>query len=112
MQRLYVWDPKYLPVYFDTSQPMLREVLFFQTEKGEVWQIAEDGLKPTMLAHDFAYPRILKFVDVKREHCDVLRSSRRGKRIQNRLRQVLAEVNTALFQFEHFRYLLRERQSF
>src|SRR5688500_20178416 len=94
MKRWHVWDPKYLTVDLNASQTTLRQVFFFQTKKREVWQIAEDGLKPTMLGHDLADARIIKLVDVERQHRDGLRSSRCGNGIKNRLRQVIAEVNT------------------
>ena len=52
---------------------MFGQVLLLQTEKGEVWQIAEHGLKPAVFGQDFAHARIVKLVHIKSEHGDVLR---------------------------------------
>ena len=78
-----VRDPKDLSVYFHTAQTLLGQVLFFQSEKCEMRQVTEHGLKPTMLPHDLAYAWILKLVYVKREHRDVLGSTRGGDGIEN-----------------------------
>ena len=85
MQRCYVWDPKNLTINLNASQAMLRQVFLFQTEEREVWQIAEDGLKPAMLRHDLSHARVFELIDVKRQHRNVLRRSRRSDRVKNRL---------------------------
>src|SRR5829696_691737 len=98
MKRWHVRDPKDLAVDLDVSEAVLRQVLLFQTEKREVRQIAEDRLEPSMLRHDLAHSRIFKFVDIERQHRDVLRSAGRGDRVQNRLREIFAEVNAIFFE--------------
>src|SRR3977135_1841824 len=107
-----VRNPESLPVNLDALQSILWQVFFFQTEKGEVWQVAQYCLKPPAICQNLAHARIVKFVDVECEHRDVLRGSRRCYRIENRLGKVLAEINTAALELQHFRDLLMQRQSF
>ena len=94
----YIGNPEYLPIDLEAAQSVLWEVLFFQTEKREVWQVAEYGLEPTVLRHDFAHARILKFVNVERKHRDVLRRSWSGDRVENRLGKVFAEIDPRLLE--------------
>ncbi len=67
-----VRDPEYLTVYFQAAEAVFRQVLFFQSQEGEVRQIAENSLKPAVFCHELSYPRILEFIDIEREHRDVL----------------------------------------
>ena len=67
-----VWNPESLTVHFDTAQAILGQVLFFKTEKGKVWQIAENCLKPAVFSHDLSDTRVFKFIDVESKHVDVL----------------------------------------
>src|SRR5262245_1670678 len=98
MHSRYVRNPKYLSINFNAPQSVLRQVFLFQTKKREVRQIAEYGLKPTMLRQDFAYARIFKLINVEREHRDVLRRAGRGDRVKNRLGKILAEVDTCFLE--------------
>src|SRR5215213_10320365 len=81
----HIRNPEYLPIDLETPQPMLWQVFLFQPEIGEVRQIAEYRLKPTVLRHDFAHARVLKLIHVKRQHRDVLRRARRRNGVKNRL---------------------------
>src|SRR6185503_14812699 len=106
MYARYIRDPKHLTVDFQTAESVFRQVFLFQTEKGEVRQVAQHSVEPTMLRHDLADARILKLVDVKCQHCDVLRRSRRRDRIKNRLRKIFTEVNTRLLKLQNLGNLL------
>src|ERR1044072_832970 len=101
MNSRYVWNPEYLSIYFETAESMLREGFLFQAEKREVREIAEHGLKPTMLREDLAYARMFKLVNVEREHCDVLRRTGRGDRVKNRLREIFTEVNARFLELQN-----------
>ena len=68
----HIRNPKDLPVNLDTSETVLGKILFLKTEIGEVRQIANDGLKPAVLRHYFANPRILEFIYIECQHGDVL----------------------------------------
>src|SRR4029079_6158104 len=106
MHSRYVRDPEHLPVDLQITESVFRQILLFQAEKGEVRQVTQHSLKPTVLRHDFADSRILKLVDVKRQHRDVLRRARRCDRIKNRLRKIFTEVNPGLLEFKNLRNLL------
>src|SRR5712691_2987925 len=96
-----IWNPECLSVNLNLLQSMLGQIFLFQTEKSEVWQVAQDRLKPAMLCQNFAHPRIGKLVHIKSEHGDVLRCAWGSNRIEDRLRKIFAEVNAALFKFQH-----------
>ena len=85
VNRFYIRNPKHLAINLKTAQAVFWQIFLFQTKESEVRQIAEHGLKPTMLSHDFAHARVLKLVDIECQHRDVLRSARRCNRVKNRL---------------------------
>ena len=67
-----VWDPEFLTICLYGFKPALGQFRFWQSQKREMWKIAQDGLKPTVDRHNLAHTRIVEFVCVKRQHCDVL----------------------------------------
>src|SRR2546421_9653473 len=71
-------NPECLLIHFGPFQATVRKLGLFQSKKGEMRQIAEHGLKPTMLGQNLAHSPILKFIRVERQHRDVLRSARSG----------------------------------
>src|SRR5438132_11210610 len=71
-----IGNPECLPMHFDPLQSALRQLCFFQSKKSEMRQIAQHGLKPTMLGENLAHSPILKFIRVECQHRDVLRSAR------------------------------------
>src|ERR1041385_5235394 len=106
MHSRHIRDPEHLSINLETAQSVLRQIFLFQTEKREVRQIAKYGLEPTMLRHDLAHARVIKLIDVERQHRDVLRGAGRGDRVKNRLREIFAEVNSDLLELQNFRNLL------
>src|SRR5262245_57126332 len=79
-----VRNPDYLAIELHTLETIFRQVLFFQAEKSKVRQVAQNGLKPPMFAHNFAYSGVLELVYVIGQHGYVLRCSRGGDRVENR----------------------------
>src|ERR1700682_4557035 len=75
-----VRNPKRLALQLDSLQSSLRQLCFFQTQKGKVRQIAQHRLKPTVIGEEFAHSPVQKFIRVESQHSDVLRSSGRGDR--------------------------------
>src|SRR4029079_10862263 len=57
----YVGNPERLTVNLDAFQSIFRQVFLFQAEEREMWQITQDGLKPTMFRQNLAHARIEKF---------------------------------------------------
>src|ERR1044072_945538 len=106
---MYAWhvrDPEDLPVDLQTAESVFRQVLFLQPEKREVRQVAQHSLEPAVVRHDLADAGVLKLVDIKRQHRDVLRRARRRDRIQYRLRKIFTEENPLLPKLETFSPLL------
>ena len=50
---------------------------FFETEKGEVWRVADDRLVPTVIVENTTDLGIRILRNIEREHGQVLRSTRR-----------------------------------
>src|SRR3981081_4666381 len=81
----HIRNPERLTVNFDISQAAVRQVLFLKSHEGEVRQIAQHRLKPSVLGENFADSLVKKFVGVESQHGNVLRGSRRGNRVKHRL---------------------------
>src|SRR6266496_5091078 len=73
-----IGNPKSLIMNFNTFQTARRQFFLSQSEKGEVWQIAQNGLKPTVKRQNLSHSLVQKLVCVECQHGNVLRSSRRG----------------------------------
>src|SRR4029453_16489768 len=102
----HVWNPKDLPVHLDVTQTILRKIFFFQTKKGEMRKVAKHRLKPSMLRHNLSHAGVFELVNIESKHRNMLRRSRCSDRIKNRLRKIFAEIDSILFEFEYFGYLL------
>src|SRR6266496_2076760 len=73
-----IGNPKSLIMNLNALQPARRQFFLSQSEKGEVWQIAQNGLKPTVKRQNLSHSLVQKLVCVECQHGNVLRSSRRG----------------------------------
>src|SRR5882672_10323661 len=98
----HIGNPELLAVRLDALQSTIRQFCCCQSQEGEVRQIAQYGLEPSVLRENCADSLVKKLVRVKGQHRDVLRRSGRGDRIKHGLRQILAEEDSRLLEVEHF----------
>src|SRR5262249_4238953 len=106
-----VRNPESLAVNLNWLQAYGRQFVFVPPEKGKMGQVAVHGLKPAVASQNLANPEVEKLICIERQHGDVLRRTRRGDGIEDRLSQVFAEKDFLFFQFQNLGHLFSCRQS-
>src|SRR5438105_744032 len=102
--------PKRLTARLDAAQAARGQVLLFESEVCEVRQVAQNGLEPAAARERGAHARVCELRRVEGEHGEVLRRAGRGHGAQDALREVFAEEEAVVFEFEHRRDLLAQRE--
>ena|SRR5437660_7593610 len=77
--------PENLAINFDSFQSVARQLVFIQPQKSKMRQVTKHGLKPAVSCENLAHALVEKLVRVKRQHRNMLRSSRRRDRIKHGL---------------------------